>query len=337
MVAFPTMKQGKRLLLAESLKRLRSLQIYFPSLLRIRVNNQEEIRCANGGRIITLTTNKEAKSNEGYSAALIVIDESHIPDASIFDEIFPSTFAQETSVKILLMGIGGYRNSLISTMSRRGFATLKVTGEYIASVFKPYAEMLLKAKTHLSEDGYKSNIMCEDRVSGDKMMFESIPHSLDIRKIRAIKYAGIDVGKYRDETVVTILDSYPDGKEIIDYMTCKGDWKYQADLIHQFLTKHKVPDPYVMIERNAIGEALIEALSRYGSYNNFHITEQSKSYLIDAARYGFRNNQIAVVPEYYRNQLLELSMELKDNGKIEWDHSDYLSSLLMALANFAYA
>jgi hypothetical protein len=337
-IAFPTLKQGKRLLLGESHKRLVQLQRFFPSLLRFKVDNQEQILCANGGGVIVLTTHKDAKSREGYSASLIVIDESHRAHKDIFDELFPVTFAQEHDVKVLLLGIGGYRNSLIHAMRRRGFTVFSLDGERIAQVFPPYLHSLKEARESLTEDGYRSQIMCEDVLSGEKYIFDTIPTDLSIEKIRPCPYAGIDVGWSGDETVVTIMHAYPKGKIIIDYMTCRGAFKDQANQIIEFLRAHHVPEPYTMIEKNGIGIGLIERMLDHSeNYNFMDIDKNSKRWLVEEARRMVRDGELAVTPEFYRDELQGLVMTTKDDGTIGYEHSDYLSSLLMTVANFVYA
>jgi hypothetical protein len=336
-IAFPTLKQGKRLLLGESHKRIKQLQRYFPHLLRMKVDNTEEILCANGGRVIVLTTQKDAKSREGYSASLIIIDEAHRAHKDVFDELFPITFAQEQDVKVMLLGIGGYRNSLIHAMKKRGFNVLKLDGETIAHVYPPYERAVKEAKESLSEDGYLAQIMCEDILSGEKYIFEQIPALLDIEKIRPARYAGIDVGWSGDETVVTIMHAYPKGCEIVAYMKCKGSFKSQAAKIVEFLRAHNVPEPWTMIEQNGIGIGLIERMQDYSqNYNFYSLTKISKRYLVDEARRMVRAGELAILPEAYREEIEGLVMETKDDGTIEYEHSDCLSSLLMVIANLLY-
>jgi hypothetical protein len=340
-IAFPTLKGGKGVLLLEVQNRLKSLSRYFPSLLSMLKNNQDGILCANGGRVVILTTSKEAKSNVGFSASLIIIDEAHKSPKEIWNDIYPITFAQDDSnVRVILSGVGGYQDSLISAMKKQNFSVLTITGEDIAKLYPPYRLKIAKAKQFMTAEQYDSEILCKDIRSGQRMIFDEISDHLDenVKKSRPLKYAGIDVGWSGDETIVTIMDVYAGGNEIVDYMTVKGDWDHQAYEIVQFLRGKQVPEPYTMIERNAIGHALILAMEKYScNYNSFQITDISKRYLINMARLSFMKNELAVVPDFYRNHLLSLSVTLQNDGKIKWDHSDYLSSLLMTICNLIYA
>jgi hypothetical protein len=343
-IAFPTLKSGKQILLREIESRLMELQRFYPNLLKFKKNNQEGIECVNGGRIIVLTTNKGSSTNQGYSAALILIDEAHEADESFWNKVFPSTFAQ-SNVKILLLGIGGYYNSLIHVMKQRGFAELKMDGEFIASLYLPYLSKIKEAETFFGgkhTDGYQSNILCEDILSGQKMMFEPIPKALSLdvsyRNARPVPYAGIDVGMSGDDTVVTILYSYAIGYEVVDSLKLKGrDWDYQAQEIVKFLRRYNIPEPYTMIENNSIGQALLLALSKYSfAYNNIFIGK-NKHHLVSFAQRLVLEKELSIIPDEYRNELEHLTLKVDDDGNVEYEHSDVLSSLIVALANVVFA
>lgn len=145
---------------------------------------------------------------------------------------------------------------------------------------------------------------------------------------------GVDWGKLNDFTVLSVLDAndralvYVDRFNQIDYTVQMGRLRV--------LCKHFGPVA-VVVERNSIGEPLIEALVRMGlPIVAFQTTNASKTAIIDALALAFERADIKIPDNpVLINELQAYEMERLPSGLLRYSapeglHDDCVMSLALA-------
>lgn len=152
---------------------------------------------------------------------------------------------------------------------------------------------------------------------------------------------GVDWGKLNDWTVVTVLDAdsrrmvYLDRFNQIDYAVQLG--RLQA-VCQRFA-------PYALVvERNSIGEPLIEQLQRLGlPVVPFQTTNATKAQIIDALALAFEQGALSILPEpVLLGELMAYEMERTGTGLLRYGapdggHDDCVMSLALAWYQIAGA
>ena len=152
---------------------------------------------------------------------------------------------------------------------------------------------------------------------------------------------GVDWGKLNDWTVVTVLDAdsrrmvYLDRFNQIDYAVQLG--RLQA-VCQRFA-------PYALVvERNSIGEPLIEQLQRLGlPVVPFQTTNATKAQIIDALALAFEQGALSILSEpVLLGELMAYEMERTGTGLLSYGapdggHDDCVMSLALAWYQIAGA
>ena len=152
---------------------------------------------------------------------------------------------------------------------------------------------------------------------------------------------GVDWGKLNDWTVVTVLDAdsrrtvYLDRFNQIDYAVQLG--RLQA-VCQRFA-------PYALVvERNSIGEPLIEQLQRLGlPVVPFQTTNATKAQIIDALALAFEQGALSILSEpVLLGELMAYEMERTGTGLLRYGapdggHDDCVMSLALAWYQIAGA
>jgi hypothetical protein len=145
---------------------------------------------------------------------------------------------------------------------------------------------------------------------------------------------GVDWGKTSDFTVLTVLDAtmsevcFVDRFNQIDYSVQVG--RLQA-LAERF-------NPYnIVVERNSIGEPLIEQLARLNlPVQPFTTTNATKAQAIDALSLAFERNEIRIINDpVLINELQAYEMQRLPSGMLKYSapdglHDDCVMSLALA-------
>lgn len=145
---------------------------------------------------------------------------------------------------------------------------------------------------------------------------------------------GVDWGKLNDFTVLTVLDAndralvYMDRFNQIDYTVQMGRLRALCE---------RFGPVAVVVERNSIGEPLIEALVRMGlPIVAFQTTNASKTAIIDALGLAFERGDIKIIDDpVLTNELQAYEMERLPSGLLRYAapeglHDDCVMSLALA-------
>ena len=145
---------------------------------------------------------------------------------------------------------------------------------------------------------------------------------------------GVDWGKHNDFTVITTIDI--DQMEMVQMDRFNQiDYAVQVGRL-KAICEHWKPIA-VVVERNSIGEPLIENLIRDGlPVQPFTTTNASKAQIIDGLALAFERNQLRILDdEVLINELLAYDMERLPSGLLRYGapdgfHDDCVVSLALA-------
>lgn len=145
---------------------------------------------------------------------------------------------------------------------------------------------------------------------------------------------GVDWGKHNDFTVLSVMDkttkalAFLDRFNQIDYVVQVGRLKALAE---------KFKPTQIIAESNAMGEPLIEQLSRAGlPVEPFITTNASKANVIDALSLAFERDDIKILPDpVLISELQAYEAERLPSGKLRYNapegyHDDTVISLALA-------
>lgn len=151
---------------------------------------------------------------------------------------------------------------------------------------------------------------------------------------RKTYYAGIDLAKSHDYTVISILDNH--GHLVFFDRFNSISWTVQKDRIIQ-ACKHY--DAYALIDSTGLGDPILDDLSPNVRVDGYKFTNISKRQLIEALIVSVERAEISFpeIPELI-NELSIFAFEQSDSGVIRYNapegmHDDIVISL--ALANWA--
>jgi hypothetical protein len=337
-VGSPTLSQSSRILYAEIVDMVDTLFELLGGVKKIR-DSLTYTTWSNGGMILALTANIKSNQQEGYGAALLLIDEAHRIDPDILPILLPMIDdAVEDSIgKCILLGIGGHRTSLIELQKeKKGWTKYK----YPASEEPDPSKQVIfdKAKDNHSDIWYNQHYECMPCQEGQRLCFPSIPVRIDISKniglgIRAINYFGIDVGKV-DETVVVVGEKVGEIVNVIDHFSMTGtDHIPIAKAVYHFInTNYTWSDERIAVEYNAVGGYFLDTLHSLGMYaGSITSTETFKDGAWHKANKMMEKERLGIDDQKMYIELSNMSYSIKKNGHMDFDHNDYFSAFTMLM------
>lgn len=345
MVAYPTLIQGHKLLLSRIAETLKGCGI---SLVKF---NQHGIELANGAKVHIVTTNETAHSNEGYTVGCLIVDEAHHCSTEKFASMFPSlkVYAEKGLHTIILCGIRGARDSIIEVAYRdRDFTLCHILPDEILKVYPAYGISLAEFKKALSDEEYAKQVLCEYSV-GIKQIFHNLkadkPAYLERQAYTDV--VGVDVGQTKDATIVTWLRYYPNSDiphlEIMDTLRLTDKYTIQGEKIKQYLIDNYLTNATIGVEVNGVGRGLYDILSHREINNTivlnvsgFVCTARSKSSIIKYLQWIDRAFKLHCTNNKMYQSIESLREDKTNEAKMKYQHSDYLSSLIVAAAMVGY-
>lgn len=346
LVAYPTLIQGHKLLLSSIAWILRRLGI---GLVKF---NSLGIELSSGPRVHVVTTHESAVSVEGYTVGLLIVDESHRAQPGKLGEMAPALkVAYETGeATVLLLGVKGIRQSLIEVAWReRAFNLIHIKPDEILSVFPGYQVALDAFHKILSDEEYAAQILCEGEVS-NRSIFHNITEPLPEFMVGKpyTRGLGYDIGQIQDATIGSLLRIYPSNETphvvIFETQRYKGKYTQQGEDIKDYIHQNGLRQSPVCFETNGIGRGLYDIVSHVAkdeeypieSVTGFTCTARSKVNVVKWLQWLDRDHCLHCVDEPMLNALDGLEEHRTDEGKMKYDHSDYLSSLIVAGSMIGY-
>jgi len=145
---------------------------------------------------------------------------------------------------------------------------------------------------------------------------------------------GVDWGKLNDFTVLSVIDVQ--AKSLVS-MDRFNQIDYSVQMGRLVTLCERFQPVAAVVERNSIGEPLIEALARAGlPITPFQTTHSSKAAIIDALALAFERKDIQILPDpVLVNELQSYEMERLPSGMLRYSapegmHDDCVMSLALA-------
>lgn len=252
-----------------------------------------EIRFINGSKILFRSGERE-DNLRGNTLDYLVVDEA----AFIKDTVWNQVLKQTVMVK-------GKRVFFISTPKGKNFLySLHMKGlegdekTYLSlngtSYDTPYIskDELEEAKQNLPEAVYRQEILAEFIDDGGEV-FRNLEDYCVLNRWSEPEsgkkyYAGLDLGRTNDYTVLTIFDDT--GKVVKIYRERQKSWDV---LVREILNEVKRYKAELQVEVNNIGDVIYEQLKK--QYNNTHpflTTNSSKQNIVEDLIYGLNEGNI---------------------------------------------
>ena len=258
-----------------------------------------EMKLLNGTKLIFRST-ENADSLRGYTNTYLIVDEAAFVKDNVWTEILKPTIL-----------VKGKKVLFLSTPKNKGNYLYKLDllgkdpdqEEYVSiqgsSYDNPFIDPkdLDEAKKTMPEDIYRAEVLGE-WVDGGGSVFKDIDHYCILPEWRPKQnglkyYAGIDVGRQLDYSVLTILDDA--GNVVFIYRDNNKPWDTIITNIVKYLNQYNAT---AMMEVNGIGDPLYDQISnRYKNIHPFITTNQSKQQIIEDLIYELNTGELRLPNE----------------------------------------
>ena len=256
-----------------------------------------EITFINGSKIL-FRSGEKSDNLRGATLDYLIVDEA----AFIKDEVWDTVLKQTVIVK-------GKKVLFISTPKGKNFLySLHLRGKdpdqhkYIAlegtSYDTPFIskDELEEAKQTLPEDIYNQEILAQFIDSGGEVFKNIDTYCINDNwepKTSKKYYAGLDLGRSNDYTVLTIMDE--DGKVVFIYRERHQPWNL---IVQQVINHTKRYNATLQVEVNNVGDVIYEQIKKeYRDTHAFVTTSASKQNIIEDLIYGLNQSDLILPSE----------------------------------------
>jgi hypothetical protein len=265
-----------------------------------------EMGLVNGSKMIFRSA-ENGDSLRGYTLDFLIIDEAAYIRDDVWNTILKPTILVRGR-KVLFIstprGKNWFYGQHLRGLDQDQTQYLTLAG---SSFDNPYIEHdeLNEAKKTLPEDVFRQEILGEFVDSGGEV-FQDIDRYCILPSFQPPQsnkkyYAGIDVGRQNDYSVLSIFDQ--EGNLVYLYRERQKSWGEIVGYLAQKLGEYKA---VCQIEVNSVGDVVYEQLKqKYQDIHPFVTTNSSKQNIIEDFIYGTNEGQIKLVseqvsPEMYR-------------------------------------
>ncbi len=258
------------------------------------INRSEMVIELNNGSSILFRSAEREDNLRGHTLDHLIVDES----AFIKDAVWDTVLKQTTLVKgrrVLFISTPKGKNFLYSLHIRgmdetqKSYLSLKGTSYDTPYITK---EELDEARDTLPEEVYKQEILAEFLDNGGEVFnnidrYCTIPQWSDPQGGKNY-YAGLDLGRTNDYTVLTIFDE--NGNVVFIWRERQKSWDYIVGQVLNYVKKYKAN---LMVEVNNIGDVIYEQLkNQYQNTDPFVTRNDSKQNIIEDLIYGLNKGDI---------------------------------------------
>ena len=293
------------------------------------------------GSVIEFRSAERPDSLRGYTLDYLLVDEAaYIRDNVWFEVLRPMVLVR--GKKCLFISTPKGKNWFYQ-MAIKGMDDDNKEHIYLkaTSYDTPYItkDELDEAKRTLPEDIYRQEILGEFIDTGGEVFVQldryCILNSWTFPDKSKKYYAGLDLGRQNDYSVLTIMDN--DGRVVYIYRDRQKDW---GTIINNVVYKLKEYNCHCFVEVNSIGDVLLEQIQKqYKNVDAFLTTQSSKQNIIEDLIYACNENLVELPSESFFNPLYnelktytyQYSVKTRkiSYGGMEGSHDDTVMSLAM--------
>ena len=239
-----------------------------------------ELILNNGSKMLFRSTERE-QNLRGYSCDYIFCDEAAYFSNNVYDEILRPMILVKG--KKLIMASTPKNKNFFYTLHQRGlsdeypsYATIQASSYENTLISQ---EEVLEAKKTLPDHIFKAEYLAEF-VDDGGTVFNDIDRYCILDRYPNPKgklYAGLDLGRAEDYTVLTIIDE--EGRIVDIYRDRQKPWDVLVSNIMVYLRKY---NPILQVEVNSIGDVIYETLKKqYSKTFPFQTNTYSKQNIIE--------------------------------------------------------
>ena len=265
-------------------------------------NYSESFIELNNGTEIYFRSAERYDNVRGYTFDYAILDEAAYMKESTWSEAVRPTLAVKGK-KVLFLSTPKGKNwfyEIYKLGEHQDYSNYK---SYKGSSFDtPYISIdeINDARKTLPDNVFKQEYLAEFLDGGgevfknlDLYTFDSYPTS------KGHIYAGIDLGRHEDYSVITFMDT--DGNVIEVYRTNQKEWKYIINDFVELLNENKAT---ALIEVNSIGDVIYEQIkSRYRDIHPFTTTNKSKQEVIEGLILDLNEGSVGIPSKKLFNPL----------------------------------
>ncbi len=346
-VGMPTLRQGGRLLLRETLRRLEPLEAGLPAAFKRVVKNSLEYVWKNGASLTALSTDDAARAGaQGYTFDVLVIDEGHESKPENTLDIFlplVDVAMVEGRGRVVVLGVGGTLDSTIETVKAKGWPSLTIDDQRIIREAPAWAPIFEARKRDFSERQYRQMYQCLPvLLGGGHAILPGLVASGEPRWQggMTLPTLGVDVGRHNDATIAAVLEHRQGLVVWGDTLVLEGmPLTEQVPLIAEHARRNRVRHEHIAIEVNGIGQGLYD-IATHGpaapllGCQAVALDYGLKSDVLEQMNRDAREGVLVIPDEARRQHLSGLRYVTKSASRggvrLDYDHSDELSAGVMA-------
>jgi len=258
-------------------------------------------------------------SLRGSTLDFLVLDEGAFIGQDVVDEVLIPMLITKPNSKMLIVTTPKGKRNWVFKYFNLGLNKSEEYNKYYSIHFtskdNPLSDdfIIEDAKKNLPDYIFKQEYLGEFIENGTELFanHESIFILNEYAKPSNINYAGIDLGRMDDYTVLTILNS--SGQLVYQYRDNKKSWNLIVENIVAALKKYNCQ---AICELNGIGDPLFEMIkNKYANVEGFTTSNSSKQNIIEDLMVDFQNVNIQLSTE-------KLNKELRDEIlNLEFDYN----------------
>jgi len=300
----------------------------------IAYDNRYELIFNNGGEVICKSGNIESHP-ESVHGHIVIADEKQDIELSVITDSFYPMLADKGG-SLVLSGIGGDPESAGEKLRAESDFEHNYTWQEHIALIPHYQAIVEKAKKVMLPEEFAAHYECKALDISAKRLVNAIMPYVDIDFTDAYTTIGIDWGESVDQTIATVLQSFPEIAYISEWLVATGSYDNQLDELAAWLTDDVVYN-LVIPERNGVGKEPTKSLSdRVPNVQGCWVdtTWKTKKAQIINRRTG--NNTLLFNPDHpvsgaFIKDITKIKYRMTDVRNLKCDHSDFLSSLMLSL------
>lgn len=321
--------------------------------LKTQVDNRYELVFAGRGSVRALS-GSETASQESASADLVVVDEHQDLTWEYVSEVFGAMLGSSIlfhsektggETPFWSCGIGGERTTVAERVDcdftwelpwQAAHQTLIDTGrENDAAKYKTY---VTKRKNTMFPPEFAAHFECKRLDTSEKLLVPEI-HAYERLPDGSVITIGFDFGRSVDKTIGTALHQVEalEVYYIEDWLIEQGSFDMQHDRVCDWLKGDKQVWDHVNAEVNGIGHGPTDFLSReFPEVQGINVSTRWKTRNAQKVSRLASNGKLTYNPKsklagQFVKDITSLKYNMTNTSEIHVDHSDFLSSLMIAM------
>ena len=270
----------------------------------VRINNSDLIIEFDTGSVILFYSAEAYDSIRGETFDALVGDEVAFWKPEAWNEVLKATVLVKGK-KVLLLSTPRGKNQFY-TLFNQSINNDNYHSFYGTSFDNPFIERseIEDARRMLPDHIFRQEYLAEF-LDDASSVFRNIKECIEIGEETRTLFAGVDLGRADDYTVLTIVDQ--NNKEVYCERWRHLEWSTIINNVVTQLNKYK---PNVLIESNGAQDAIYEQIRDKVNYNKskvkpFVTTSKSKQAIVENLIVAFENKEIGILGKDWQVSELE--------------------------------